>query len=389
MPARCAAHRTPCAALRSRHPCGAGDPSAIHLRSWRKFPRASPYVLLCLFYDRKAAAALHHLREPAILEYREDQDRDAVFPRQRNCRRVHHFEVACQYLAIIEPLETVRLGVAQRVGIVDAIDLGRLQQGVTPHFGCPQRGRRIGGEKRVAGAGAEDDDPPLFQMAQGTPPDVRLANRLHRDCRLDPGRDAAALQLVLHGQRVYHRGQHAHVVARGALHADRSARQTAEDVTAADYQAQLDPEHVDRPDLLGDAADHGGVEPVIALAHQRFARNFEKDATILQIGRHASGAHRLKYPPSRAARRYTKLGPPQRNLTCLVWPRSRDQLLSCAPISPAKSGAGRSTPSPSAKRTNPATRIGFPAALAAASTTLPTRVSPSITKTWSSSTTSS
>src|SRR4029450_7421117 len=133
-------------------------------------------------------------------------------------------------------------------------------------------------------------------MAQGAGPSIGLADRLHRDRRLHPGADAAALQLVLHGQRIYYGGEHAHVVTRRALHADRRARQASEDVAAADHQAQLDAEGMDGLDLLGDTRDHRRVEPVIALAHQRFARDFEKDATILQIGRHASRAYPAEWP---------------------------------------------------------------------------------------------
>jgi hypothetical protein len=73
---------------------------------------------------------------------------------------------------------------------------------------------------------------------------------------------------------------------------------------------------MDRLDFLGDARDHRRVEPVIALAHQRFARDLEKHATILQIGRHASRAYPAERPRQRGRPGdYTKVGPPQRNLT--------------------------------------------------------------------------
>src|SRR5205823_5550062 len=137
---------------------------------------------------------------------------------------------------------------------------------------------------------------------------------------------------VLHGQRIYHRGEHAHVVARGALHADRRARQTAENVAAADHQTQLDPEPMDRLDLLGDARDHRRVEPIIALAHQRFARDFEKHATILQIGRHASRAYPAERPRHRGRPEdYTKVGPPQWNLTGLISARLGGSALQLGP----------------------------------------------------------
>src|SRR5205814_1057377 len=104
----------------------------------------------------------------------------------------------------------------------------------------------------------------------------------------------------------------AHVVGRGALHADRRARQAAEDIAAADHQAQLDPEVVHRLDLVGDAPDHGGVETVIPVAHQRFARYLEEDAAIRQIGWHASWPIRLIARRGGRPADYTKVGPPQR-----------------------------------------------------------------------------
>src|SRR5260370_38117736 len=73
----------------------------------------------------------------------------------------------------------------------------------------------------------------------------------------------------------------------------------------------------------------------------------------------------------------------------LARPPPRDQVLSWAPTSAAKSEVGRSIPSPSAKRAKAATRIGFPAALAPASTTFPPPLSPPIPKTWPKSTTHS
>ena len=55
---------------------------------------------------------------------------------------------------------------------------------------------------------------------------------------------------VLQGQGVDHRGQHAHVVGRDAIHVLRRRRHAAEEVAAADHQADLDAG-------LGDLGDLG------------------------------------------------------------------------------------------------------------------------------------
>jgi hypothetical protein len=84
----------------------------------------------------------------------------------------------------------------------------------------------------------------------------------------------------LHGQRVHHRGQHAHVVGRRALHPLRRALKPAEDVAAADDHANLDPQVVDRLHLLRDALHRGRVQAIALIAHQRLARDFQKDALV-------------------------------------------------------------------------------------------------------------
>ncbi len=48
-----------------------------------------------------------------------------------------------------------------------------------------------------------------------------------------------ALQRRLHGQRVHHGRQHAHVIGGGAVDALGGARQTAKDIAAADDHADL------------------------------------------------------------------------------------------------------------------------------------------------------
>ena len=57
----------------------------------------------------------------------------------------------------------VRVGLDHRVGVVDAVDLGGLQDDVGLDFHRAQRRGGVGAEVRIAGAGAEDDDAALFR----------------------------------------------------------------------------------------------------------------------------------------------------------------------------------------------------------------------------------
>src|SRR5262245_37684832 len=80
--------------------------------------------------DGIAPAAAEDLSKPAVLQDREYEDRDAVLARQRNCRRIHHLQIARQYVEIAELVEPYRTRHLERIGIIDAINLGRFQQGV-------------------------------------------------------------------------------------------------------------------------------------------------------------------------------------------------------------------------------------------------------------------
>ena len=72
-------------------------------------------------------------------------------------------------------------GVEHRVGGVDAVDLGALEDHVRPHLHRAQRGGGVGREVGIAGAGGEDDDAPLFEVADGAAADERLGDRAHLD----------------------------------------------------------------------------------------------------------------------------------------------------------------------------------------------------------------
>ena len=88
-------------------------------------------------------------------------------------------------------------------------------------------------------------------------------------------------------ERVHHRGQHAHVVGLGAFHAGGGAGDAAEDVAAADHDADLHA-HADHvADIGGDGADGVVVEAELAPAHQGLARQLQQDALVDRAVWHA------------------------------------------------------------------------------------------------------
>ena len=71
----------------------------------------------------------------------------------------------------------------------------------------------------LPGAGDEDHDMPGFELLDGAAADERLGDVLHLDRGLHARRQADLLERALQRQAVDHRGQHAHVIGGGALHA--------------------------------------------------------------------------------------------------------------------------------------------------------------------------
>ena len=102
------------------------------------------------------------------------------------------------------------------------------------------RGDGVGREVRQAGAGAEDDDAALLEVALGAARDVRLGDLGHRDGGLHARLGAGLLEEVLQGERVHDGAEHAHVVGAAAVHAALRELGAAEEVAAADDDRDLD-----------------------------------------------------------------------------------------------------------------------------------------------------
>ena len=99
--------------------------------------------------------------------------------------------------------------------------------------------------------------------------------------RVDPG----GFERALEGQRVNHRGQHAHVVRRHPVHPLRRARKPAEDIAPADDHADLHARADDLGDFAGDLGDVLHVDPLPAIAAEgRFAGNLQKHAFVALLG---------------------------------------------------------------------------------------------------------
>src|SRR5207245_7370937 len=84
----------------------------------------------------------------ALGEQVKNDDGHAVVHAERQGGVVHHRQPAVEHLEIGEVGEPLGIGVQQRIGGVDPVDLGRLEQHLGADLGGAQRGGGVGGEER-------------------------------------------------------------------------------------------------------------------------------------------------------------------------------------------------------------------------------------------------
>ena len=101
--------------------------------------------------------------------------------------------------------------------------------------------------------------------------------------------NADFLEGILQCQRVDHRGQHAHVIARGALDAAFASRQPAIDIASADDDDDLHAERADLGDLLRHVMDRLGTDAHRFGSAQSFAAQFDQDSTVFRFERFHDG----------------------------------------------------------------------------------------------------
>ena len=187
-------------------------------------------------------------------------------------------------MAVADCVVALRIGVLCGILVVDSVHQRALEDRLARHFAGAQRRCGVGGEVGIARSRREYAYPVLLQMPHRPAPDVGLGHLVHPDGGDHPAMASLRLERVLHGQRIHDRGEHAHVVRRGAVHSLRGPLKSAEDVSAADHHADLDAELAHRAHLLGDPPNPDRVESVAPLAQQRLAGNLQKNPPVGGLG---------------------------------------------------------------------------------------------------------
>ncbi len=221
----------------------------------------------------------------------EDDDREPVVHAEGDGGGVHHREAAVQHLEVADLGELHGVGVLERVGGVDAVDagVGAFEDRLGADLRGAQRRGGVGREVGVAGAGGEEDDAALLEVADGAQRDERLGDLGHGDRGLDPGRLPDGFEGVLEGEGVDDRREHAHVVGAGPVHPSGRAAHAPPDVAAADDDRELDAELAARVgNLLGDALDNRGVDAVAGRGvGERLTRELQHRSAVAALGHDA------------------------------------------------------------------------------------------------------
>ena len=203
-----------------------------------------------------------------------------MIPAQTDRRQIHHGEPAGNDVVIGEPGEPGRERITHGIRTVDAVDFGGLQHDVGTDLDATQAGRGIGREERITRACRENHDFALTQAAHGMTAVIVLDDATHRNGRHDPARDVAPFQGIAQAQGIHDRGEHAHVVAGDPIQARRLQCGATEQIAATHHKPDLDANADQLTDLQRHAVQDLRVDAEVLVAHERFARQLEQDASV-------------------------------------------------------------------------------------------------------------
>src|SRR5580704_3696826 len=216
----------------------------------------------------------------AGLVHVEDHDGHAVVHAQRDGGRIHDFQILVQDLAIGNLRK--KFGVADffGIGVVDAVDARGFEDDVGFNFHGAECGGGVGGKVGIAGAGGEDDNAAFFEMAHGAAANEGFADLMHLDGALHASMDLSFFERVLQSKGVEDGGEHAHVIAGGAVDFKAFLAGAPEDISSANHDGDLHAEFIYFAKFFGDGVDGAAVDAEALRTLQRFAGEFEENAVV-------------------------------------------------------------------------------------------------------------
>src|SRR5256885_16046727 len=174
----------------------------------RRPPRSTLFPYTTLFRSQGAELlSPDDALDVAFLLDVEHDDGEVVVHAQGDGGRIHDLEAFVDHGDEGQLRIFGRAGILHGIVVVNAGDLGALEDDLGPDLHRAQRGGRVGGEIRVAGACPEYDTTRLFQVSDRAPADVGFGQLAHFDGGLDTGDPALFLERVLQGGGVEHGGQ--------------------------------------------------------------------------------------------------------------------------------------------------------------------------------------
>src|SRR6202030_875244 len=101
----------------------------------------------------------------------------------------------------------------------------------------------------------------FFKVTNRAAPNERLGNLVHLDSALYPRMYTFFFQSILQSQCIYHRGQHAHKIARGAIDFEALLARAAKNVSAANHDGRFHAQGVHVLYLPRDSLNGFAVNP--------------------------------------------------------------------------------------------------------------------------------
>src|SRR3990172_12939812 len=131
------------------------------------------------FNERAQLLAHHYANDVAGHINAKDNNRQLVFAGKRDRGHIHDAQIPSKHFPVGNLAEHSSVFDFGRVGVIDAVHLGCLQDDLGFDLHGAQGGGGVGGKIRVAGAACEDHHSSLFEVADRTAADERLGGLVH------------------------------------------------------------------------------------------------------------------------------------------------------------------------------------------------------------------